>query len=98
MGLNPQELCEGFSLCALANAKLGRMDVAESSAAAGLRIDTANDYPIMWLIAALSDANGKRYADATAKMERFLTLVPKAEAIKEVRQELAELRSRLANR
>jgi tetratricopeptide (TPR) repeat protein len=98
VGLNPQELCEGFSLCALANAKLGRMDVAESSAAAGLRIDTANDYPMMWLIAALADANRKRYADATKKMERFLALVPKAEAIKEVRQELAELRSRLANK
>jgi len=98
IGLSPQELVEGYSLCALANFKLGRMDVAESSAGAGLRIDAANDYPVLWLVAALADAERKRYSEAASKLERYLALVPKAEAIPEVKQELAGLRVRLSAR
>jgi tetratricopeptide (TPR) repeat protein len=95
MGLDPHRLVEGYALCALANYKLGRMEVAQSSARAGLRLDTA-EYPELWLVMALTEAQAKRYADADANLRQYLARVPRAQSVKEVRAELIEIQSALA--
>jgi len=98
LSLDPHNLPEAYSLCAIANFKLGRMDIAESSARGGLRIETADDYPELWLIMALTEANDKRYAEASRSLHRYIALVPKAEDFREMRAELRELQSHLADK
>jgi tetratricopeptide (TPR) repeat protein len=95
MGLDPHHLVEGYALCALANYKLGRMEVAQSSARAGLRLETA-EYPELWLVMALTQANEKRYADASTSLREYLARVPRAQSVKEIRTALLELQSALA--
>lgn len=97
IGLDPQNLVEGYSLCAMANLKLGRMDVAGSSARAGLRLKAAGEYPGLWLTLTLVQTSGKRYADAAASLRTYLSLVPGAESIPEIKKELAGLQARLSN-
>jgi tetratricopeptide (TPR) repeat protein len=96
IGLDPHNLVEGYSLCALANSKLGRMDVAGSSARAGLRLEGANEYPELWLSIALAQAAGKAYAEAATSLWQYVKLVPKAESVPEIKKELAELQSLLS--
>ncbi|HVT95715.1 MAG TPA: tetratricopeptide repeat protein [Bryobacteraceae bacterium] len=95
IGLDPQNLVEGYSLCAMANLKLGHLETARSSARAGLKLKNASDCPDLWLTLALAEAAGKRYADAAAGLQMYLKLVPRAEGNPEVQKELAELRGRL---
>jgi len=97
LGLDPHNLVEGYSLCALANSTLGRMDTAGSSARAGLRLESAPDYPELWLSMALAQATGKHYADAATSLQQYLKLVPKAESVPEIKKRLVELQSLLAN-
>jgi len=96
LGLDPHNLVEGYSLCALANSRLGRMDVSGSSARAGLRLEGANDYPELWLSMALAQAAAKAYADAATSLQQYLKLVPKAESVPEIKKELVELQSLLS--
>jgi len=93
LGMHPRQLVEGYSLCALANVKLGRMDVAESSARAGLKLETANEYPELWLSMALAQASSKHYADAVTSLQTYLKLAPKAESIPALKKELLALRT-----
>jgi tetratricopeptide (TPR) repeat protein len=95
MGLDPHHLVEGYALCALANYKLGQMEIAQSSARAGLKLDTT-EYPELWLIMALTQAQQKRYADAEASLRQYLDRVPRAQSVKEVQAALLELQSALA--
>jgi len=96
IGLDPHNLVEGYSLCALANSRLGRMDVAGSSARAGLRLENAYEYPELWLSMALAQAAGRQYADAAASLQKYLKLVPKAESVPEIKKELVELQTLLS--
>ena len=96
LGLDPHNLVEGYSLCALANCKLGRMDTAGSSARAGLRFESANEYPELWLSMAFAQASGKHYADALANLQKYLQLVPKAESVPEIKKELLEVQTLLS--
>jgi tetratricopeptide (TPR) repeat protein len=96
LGLDPHNLVEGYSLCALANAKLGRMDTAGSSARAGLKLESASEYPELWLSMAFAQASGKHYADAMASLQKYLQLVPKAESVPEIKKELLEVQTLLS--
>ena len=95
MGLDPHHLVEGYALCALANYKLGQVEIAQSSARAGLKLD-ATEYPELWLVMALTQAQQKRYADAEASLRQYLDRVPRAQSVKEVQAALLELQSALA--
>lgn len=95
LGMHPRHLVEAYSLCALANVKLGRMDVAESSARAGLKLETANEYPELWLSLALAQASSKHYADAVTSLQTYLKLAPKAESIPAIKKELLALQTLL---
>jgi len=96
LSLDPPNLVEAYSLCAFSNAKLGRMDTAGSCARAGLKFDTANEYPDLWLSLALAQAAAKEYANAAVSLQRYLKLVPQAENVAAIKKELVELRSILA--
>lgn len=93
LGLDPRNLVEGYSLCAMANVKLQQPAAAASSARAGLRLETASEYPDLWLSLALAQAAEKQYANAAASLEEYLKLVPQADHIPEVKVELAGLRA-----
>ena len=72
------------------------MYVARSSARAGLRLETANEYPELWLSMALAEAADKHYADAATSLQKYLRLVPKAERVPEIKKELVELQALLS--
>ena len=95
LGLDPPNLVDGFSLCALANCKLGRMEVAESSARAGLKSENANEYPELWLSLAIAQATNKHYAEAAGSIQNYLRLVPRAGSVPEIKKELAGLQALL---
>ena len=97
LGVDARNLPDAYSLCALANFKLNRLDTAESSARAGVKLEAANEAPELWLTLGLVQAGEKRYANAAESLRMYLALVPAARTVKEVAMELSALEAALAS-
>lgn len=95
LGADAADLPEAYSVCALANLKLNRLDTAGSAARAGLRLEAADEAPELWFTLGLVQAGQKRYADAAVSLRRYFALVPRARTVKEIAGELSTLEAAL---
>jgi tetratricopeptide (TPR) repeat protein len=89
--LDPQAMPEAYLLCAQANLKLTQLDVAESAARQGLRIDAAHDYPQLHLLLAQALASRGASGECARELGAYLALVPDDENAAEIKKEMARL-------
>ena len=76
LGLDPKGTPEAYALCALSNLKLKKLEVAESSARQGLRVDGFDDYPELHLVLAQTLAGRGAITECQSQLDQYLALVP----------------------
>ena len=76
---------------AAANLNVGQIDTAEKSARAGVKLDTAHQYPRLERVLAMILERKKDYAGAAAHLRGYLMLEPHAEDAAQIKKDLAEL-------
>jgi tetratricopeptide (TPR) repeat protein len=98
LGLDPLATPEAYALFALANLRLKRLDIAESNAREGLRIDPDDGYPELHLLLAQALAGRKEYGESAQHLEQYLALVPDDANASLIRHELSAIRANDAER
>ncbi len=89
--LDPANSPEAYYLNSAANLQLQHFEVAEKSARAALKLDTAGKQPRAHYVLGLALAQQHKYADAADALRDFLLAAPEAQDADEIRQQLAQV-------
>jgi tetratricopeptide (TPR) repeat protein len=89
--LDPEDFPAAYLLNAIANARLKRMDEAERTARAGLRIDRNRRLPRLSYVLGLILAEKHQYAESVEQFRDYLKYLPNAKDADAVREHISKL-------
>ena len=92
--LDPVDYPMAYLYNATAGLNLSQLDEAEKSARAGVKLDTARQFPKLEQVLAMVLARKKDYAGAAAHLRNYLLLAPDAADAGRMKRELTELERR----
>ena len=91
--LDPNDFAAAYLINAVANARLNRVDAAESAAREGLRIDKERKIPRLNYVMGLILMQKQQYAESAKFLRAYLELAPNARDAAIVREQIAKLES-----
>jgi tetratricopeptide (TPR) repeat protein len=91
LDLDPLDSAEAYFYNAVANYKLNNMEDAEKSALKAEHVDLRTRFPQLHLLLAELFTQKSNYATAISEIQLYLELVPHAQDVDQVREELARL-------
>ena len=89
--LDPDDFAAAYLINAIANARLNRIEAAELSARAGLRIDKDHRIPRLNYVLGLILIQKQQYAESVKYLRAYLELAPNARDANLVREQVAKL-------
>lgn len=87
--LNPDDFPPGYYLNAMANLRLGNLDLAEKSAREAIRLDTTHTNPRTSYVLGLILAQKGDFQHSAESLHAYLNAMPNAPDAETVRQQLA---------
>ncbi|HYO83909.1 MAG TPA: tetratricopeptide repeat protein [Bryobacteraceae bacterium] len=94
--LNPYYSADAYFVSSVANLNLSRLDQAEEHAREAIKLDSQHRNPRMNHLLAVILQNKQDYAGAAASLKDYLKYAPQAEDTEKMKQQLAELESRMS--